>query len=56
MAKIKFVRAIETATVGPVQPGDVHDVIEADADRYVRNGWAERVTAPKKAPAKKAAG
>ena len=51
MAKIKFVRAIETATVGPVQPGDVHDVIEADADRYVRNGWAERV--PVKKPAVK---
>lgn len=53
MAKIKFVRAVETATCGPVVPGDVHDVIDADAERYIRNGWAEPVTAAK--PAKKAA-
>lgn len=51
MAKIKFVRAVETATCGPVVPGDVHDVIDADAERYVRNGWAEPVQTPK--PVKK---
>lgn len=56
MAKIRFVRAVETATCGPVVPGDVHDVIDSDAERYVRNGWAERVASPKKAAAKKAAG
>ena len=52
MAKIRFVRAVETATCGPVVPGDVHDVIDADAERYVRNGWAEKVTPkPAKQPA-----
>lgn len=48
MPKIRFVSKLHTATVGTVNPGDVHDVIEADAERYVRNGWAERINPPRK--------
>ena len=51
--KIRWVRKIETATCGLVSPGDVSDVVEADAARYVANGWA--VIVPTVKPAKKVA-
>ena len=53
MPKIRFVRPVLTATVGQVSPGDIHDVVPADAERYIRNGWAEPVAEAK--PRKRAA-
>ena len=53
MAKIKFTRSVLTSTVGQVEPGTVVDVIQDDADRYIRNGWAEPVAAPRKKKAAK---
>ena len=50
MSKIKWVRKVDTATVGTVAPGDVSDVIEADAERYIRNGWAVRVPTKRSKP------
>ena len=55
MAKIRFTRSVLTSTVGQVHPGDTADVIADDAERYIRAGWAEPVTPPRKKPAKKAA-
>jgi hypothetical protein len=52
MAAIKFLRTIVTSSYGPVTDGQVVDVSEGDAVRYVKAGWAERAV-PK--PAKKAA-
>jgi len=53
MERIRFTRSVLTATVGQVHAGDEAEVTTTDAERYVRNGWAEKITPPK--PRKRAA-
>jgi hypothetical protein len=53
MAKIRFTRRLGTVNYGTVDIGDVVEVSDQDARRYIANGLASAVATPKKAPAKR---
>lgn len=55
MAKVEFVRALNTSNYGLVNAGDTVDVSDEDAARYENAGIATRVKAPAKKAARKKA-
>ena len=55
MAKIRFTRKLGTSKYGMVEVGDVVDVSDVDARRYIGNSLAEALVepTPKRKPAAK---
>ena len=53
MGKIRFGKRLGTSNYGMVEIGDVVDVSDVDARRYIANGFAEAMAEPKKAPARR---
>lgn len=48
--RIRFTRTFSTVAYGDVKFGDVVEVADADADRYIRNDFAEAAPEPKPKP------
>ena len=53
MGKIRFTKKLGTSNYGLVEIGDVVDVSDIDARRYIGNGFAEAMATPKKAPVRR---